>query len=510
MGGASTPAARPTEARCDQLPRLVERVERGIVRGLSPDVNLVPREPNYIGAAAAPVHSGPWDYLARVPLVMYGPGFVEPGRYKGSADMSDVAPTTARLIGFDFSERDGRVLQQPLVRTTNHPRVVVTVVWDGGGINVLEEHPDSYPFLGSLLRKSATWPDMQIGSSPSVTPPIHATLSTGSYPKHHGIPGLRIRTPDGEYVDPFIGLDPSNMRLPTLADAYDQARDNEPVVGMLAAVNWHLSMIGQGAGRPGGDRDLAVLFDENGDVFSNEALFMLPDIGDTSYLERAAADLDASDGQRDGAWKGNDLSKPLLRYSSPAHVAYQGFLLDRLLEVGNFGRDEIPDLLYVNFKPSDDAGHEWGMTSPEVGDTIRAQDEELERLVENLDRTVGPRRWVLILTADHGQTPYPRESGAWPIGGGELTRDANAALDETDDDIGVVDRVSSPGAYVNMDQLRANELTVGDVARWMSSYTVADNVKEDQEMPSSFEGREDELLFDAAVAEGRTFSEACR
>ncbi len=477
--------------------------------GRSPDINLIPREPNYVGAAASPVHSGPWDYLARVPLVIYGPAFVRPGTYDGRVTMADLAPTTAALIDFEaWPPRAGHVLEESLLDAST-PRLVITLLWDGGGWNVLGQHADSYPFLKRLMRRSAVFEDMEIGSSPSVTPPIHATLSTGTFPKDHGIPGLRIRTADGEYLDPFIGLDPANIELPTLADLYDRERDDEPVAGMLAAVNWHLAMIGQGAGLGGADRDPAVLFDNEGVVFTNESLYSLPDIGDPADLVAEARALDGEDGTRDGEWRGHPLDDPEVRYASPAHVAYQQHLLERLIEAESFGEDAIPDLLYVNFKPSDDAGHAWGMTSSEVAEVVAAQDAALQRLFSFLDRRIGKDTWVLILTADHGQTPYPHESGAWPIGGGELARDANSALDMTDDDEDLVDRVSSPGAYINREQLAANDLSLMEVARWVASYTVEQNLKEDDELPRTFEGRRDELLFDAVLAGRRLVSEAC-
>ena len=374
---------------------------------------------------------------------------------------------------------------------------------------MLDVHRDSWPFLRELSQRGAWFTDMVIGSSPSVTPPIHATLATGVYPRRHGIPGLRVRTPADEYLDPLLALDPSNLRVPTLADLYDKAEDNRAVAGMLAADNWHLTMIGQGSGHPGGDRDIAVLFDEDGVTYTNQGIYALPAIEDVDAFQREVAELDATDGSQDETWRDHDLAEPLVRASSPAQVAYQGYLLRRLIEVGDFGRDEVPDLLYVNFKPSDDAGHRWGLTSPEVGLALEAQDSELKALVGYLDRIVGRGRWVLMLTADHGFTPYPHESGAWPIGGGELARDTNEALDRTPDGIDLIDRVSSPGAYVNRDQLSLNDVTLPDVAAWMASYTVEQNLKEGEEPPEWFEGRETELLFDAAVVGGETISSSC-
>ena len=46
---------------------------------------------------------------------------------------------------------------------------------------------------------------------------------------------------------------------PTLADLYDRAMGNEPLVGALASVTWHLNMASHGSLWGGGDRDIAVL-----------------------------------------------------------------------------------------------------------------------------------------------------------------------------------------------------------------------------------------------------------
>jgi predicted AlkP superfamily pyrophosphatase or phosphodiesterase len=51
-------------------------------------------------------HGSPWDYDARVPLVFWGKG-VRPGRHDVPAAVVDLAPTMARLIGFDYPAGDG-------------------------------------------------------------------------------------------------------------------------------------------------------------------------------------------------------------------------------------------------------------------------------------------------------------------------------------------------------------------------------------------------------------------
>ncbi|MGH2748848.1 MAG: alkaline phosphatase family protein [Actinomycetota bacterium] len=529
--GPEQSAPKVAQSRCPGLPALVRRVRRGDVTGRGPDITIIPSAPNYVGAPDKPTHSGPWDYLARVPLVLYGPPFVRPvGRIDAPATMADLAPTTARLIGFErWPDRDGRVLDEALrfrhfdngagrspLRSKcrkcsgRKPRVVVTIVWDGVGWNALNAHRSSWPFLRRLMGRGASFAKMDIGSSPSVTPPVHATLGTGAWPSRHGIAGVRMRSPAGELVDPWLDENPTNLRIATLGDLYDRARGNRPVVGMTATVNWHLGMIGHGADFRGGDRDPAAPINDVGIVYGNESAYSFPEVADPGRLESLTDRLDTSDGERDGSWRGRPLEDRAVRYATPAYVRYQQHVLERLVVTEVFGADRVPDLLYVNFKQPDDAGHQWGMYSAEVRRVIAAQDHALRRLVRFLNDEVGRGRWVLMLTADHGMMPYPQESGGWAIRGGKMGRDANAALDRTDDGVGLVMRVVAAGVYVRREQLAANGLTLEDIARWVVRYTVEQNLEPGQELPRAWRARRDEPLFDAALVDGRVVARSCR
>lgn len=498
-------------AECQNLDALVERVQRGYYPFRAPDIPFIPREPNYVGSAEMPVHSGPWDYLTHVPLVIHGPGHIESGRYDTEATMADVAPTTARLIGYEWEDRDGRVLQEALDRDAQEPpKLVLTIVWDGGGWNALDAHPDTWPYLETLMEDSATFTSFNVGSSPSVTPPIHTTLGTGAFPETHGIAGLKIRSETYDQVNPFGDLDGSSMEVTTLADDYDLAFDNEPVTGMFGSVSWHLGMIGHGAGLEGGDHDPVALLDKaTAEIKSNTEIYSQPDIGNVERLHSFAERLDIQDGTRDQRWRGHSLETPDDIHVTPAVVDYEQTLLQEMIETEGFGQDDVPDLLYVNFKTSDVAGHKFGMNSPEVGAAFRAQDANLGRLVEFLDRTVGENQWVMMLTADHGQTPYPEESGAWPIFGGELARDLNEVFDKTDDDVPLIRSVGSAGVYVQLDALEENDARLWKMARWIAGYTVGENLKEGEDPPAGFEGRKDELLFDAVLSKKRVAAVAC-
>ena len=497
-------AGRPASRGCDDLGRHVRLVRRGRYPGLAPDVLVIPSEPNYVGPRSTPVHSGPWDYLTRVPLVLYGPGVIRrTGEIRAPATMADLAPTTAALVGFeDVPGGDGRVLGDAL--TGRRPRVVVTVVWDGGGSNVLREHGSRWPFLRSLMRAGVSYTSMSVGSSPSVTPPVHATLGTGTFPSRHGIVALNQRNDAGELEDPLLFLDPSAIRVPTLADAYDRSLSNRPVAGMLASSNWHLGMIGHGAQIDGADRDPVVLVDADGAVFSNPDIYSAPVTDDLPLLDRLTTALDRRDGEADGRWGRTPLDELLAAKGNPARVAYEQVLLERFVAAGGFGDDDVADLLYVNFKAADEAGHMWGMTSPQVGAVLESQDRALRRLVAFLDSAIGRRRWALMVTADHGQTPLPEESGGWAIAGGELERD----LGEHFGDPALIDKVVSAGVYVDRERMTRAGLSLERIARWTGRYTAGEN-RTTAAMPARWEGRESEPLFDAVLAGRRVVGGRC-
>lgn len=493
---------------CEGIDRMIERARRGWVPIRAHDIALLPREPNYIGSAAKPVHTGPWDFLAEVPLLFYGPGVVERARIDRAVTLADVAPSIAEMIGFDFDAPDGRSIVSEHL-TGRKPELVVTIVWDGGGWNALREHSNRWPVLRHIMERGLAFTGAEIGSTPSNTPPIHTTIGTGAFPRTHGIPAVKMTLADGSYVDPYEGHDADAVKVPTLADLYDVATENRAVVGLVATVNWHLGMIGHGLNHPGADADLALLMNDRGESYGNPSVYRVPPATGGSLPDEAGT-LDAVDGARDGRWIGHDLTDVATRYASPAYVSYQQRVIESFIRTHGMGRDGVADLLYTNLKSIDDAGHRWGMTSRETGEVIAASDRALRRLVSFLDREVGEGRWVIALTADHGQTLYPNESGGWPIGGAELRGDANDALDRNDDGKDLVTRITSAGAFVAEDQLAPNDLTMKEVGRWFVGYTASENLKEGAKLPTSWRERKDERLFDAAVIRDDTAILGCR
>jgi hypothetical protein len=520
---ACTPDAAepPSEARtqepgeaaqgnCSALRPLINRVRRGWYPRRSPQLGFVVREPNFVGPASSPPHDGPWDFLVDVPLVLYGPGvFRSNGTVDAPASIVDLAPTTAALIGYDdWPERSGRTLVEAIVPGSPAPRLVVTVVWDGVGDNTLRAHPRAWPFLSRLMRNGTSYSDMTVGSTPSNTAPIHTSLATGAFPEDHGIISVRQLDGSGAWVDSWEDEDPSALELATVADLYDRSRDNVPLIGAVGTASWHLGMIGHGAALGGADLDLAALLTALGTASGNSAFYEVPDIVGASDLQRHAETLDLADGRADGKWGRNSLDDLALLESSPAFVIWQQEVVEDLIVERDFGDDGITDLLYINVKQADVAGHEWGLNSPEVRQNLKVMDDTLKDLVQTLDTAVGRERWALMLTADHGQMPYPEESGGFAISGSDLDAKLEAKFDRAKDGIDLVERVPASGLVVNTGQLRANDVTLRELAEWIAGYTMEDAL-DGAAPPRYVEGRADDPLFDAVVIKGKTAIKNC-
>ncbi|MFN2586762.1 MAG: alkaline phosphatase family protein [Actinomycetota bacterium] len=463
-------------AQACALPRAwLQRTRRGYYEPRSGQISLLPRTPAYMASGGDGwSHSGPWPYLQEVPLVFYGPGIVPAtGDTATRATIADIAPTTAALLGARFPAGDGDVLEEVVRQRARPPQLVVTIVWDGGGWNTLRQWPEDWPNLARLMRRGVSFTRATVGSSPSVTPAVHSTLGTGSYPWKAGVTGVPVRDEEGEVVDAFLeGASSRFLKLPAFAEVWDERHGNRPLVGMLGYEPWHLGMVGKGAERPGGDRDDAVWLNvETNEWVTNDAHYTLPDEvvrtrGLAAYLDA----LDAADGAIDRSWRGHAiLDAPDRVEETPAFVRYHTDALLNLLRDGGYGDDRTTDLLFTNYKQIDRVGHYFNMASEEVHDSLAATDEELGRIVAALDAEVGRGRYVVIVTADHGQQPDAAAVDGFGIDPNEVERDIDAAFGP------VADAVWPTEVFLDDEALEREDVAVAEVARWLGDYRVEDN-----------------------------------
>ena len=482
----------PLERGCNLPLRYVRRIWRGYDPVHSEDVTIVPLEPNASGTFVVTSHSGPWDYLQNVPLVFYGPGHVKGSGapVRGSVGTVDVFPTVGELTGVDLPPRDGRPLDILEPGRPGPPKLILTIIWDGVGRNVLERWPKAWPHLARLEREGTSLLDASVGSSPSITPATHSTFGTGAYPRRHGVTAIGYRTDQGTVRDAFATRNPADLELTTFGDEIDRALGNEPKVGMLAWKGWHIGMFGHGTQLPDGDADELGIITTNESITGNPEFYSTPDyIQPFPGLDRRLAEADRLDGTVDGKWRGHTVEM----HDNPGWVNYATDALLAMLDRGGYGDDEVPDLFFTNFKMTDIAGHQYTMDSVEERDTLHAQDAALGRIVDFLDREVGD--YVVILSADHGHTPAPQRSGAWPIYQSRLADDIDANFGIEGDE-SLIDQTTAVGPFLDYDVMSEHGVADDDIARFINGYTIADNA--DDDLPDGYEGRGSENVFAAA------------
>ncbi|HEV8681520.1 MAG TPA: alkaline phosphatase family protein [Actinomycetota bacterium] len=484
-------------------------LQRGYVAGRSPEITFIPNPWNVVvrwsGRTLAEgrrdprsTHPTPWDYHQRVPLIIYGPGYVRAGIVSNrSVDLTSLAPTFAELLGMRFGDTDGAVLEEgllPAARRAQRPRLIVLVAYDGGGWNLLAQWPGAWPEQRGLAARGTAYTNATIGSAPAVTAAIHANMGTGVYPRRHGLSENVGRLPDGTVDEIYFNRgDPRLLEAETVADGWDRANGNRPWVGLLGYESWHLGMMGKGAEARDGDRDVGVLWEREQERFwINEDVYDLPgSLPGRDVLDRHLRELDGVDGALDEVWMGRDLTDPSVVPGTSAFVKYQGDALGEILNSEPVGRDELTDFLFVELKPTDFGGHIWNMVAPEEEEVLRAQDQVLGDLIDLLDQRVGADRYVLAVTADHGQTPIPETKGGVRIDPDVVGLRVVEYFRRP-----IVERTSPSGIFLDMDVVEDAGIDPEDVARYIATLRYRDVLPADADVD----------LVPSEVADRRVFA----
>jgi hypothetical protein len=130
-------------------------------------------------------------------------------------------------------------------------------------------------------------------------------------------------------------------------------------------------------------------------------------------------------------------------------------------------------LLFINYKAPDYTGHVYGMYDPMTGDALRDVDEQLARLVAQLDGEF-PGRYALIVTADHGQCPLPDAAGGTRLDPiqlwDDLEREFGGGL------FGLVQNVVPSEVYLHRDVLWDAGATREDLAAFLRDYPYRRNI----------------------------------
>jgi hypothetical protein len=421
-------------------------------------------------------HAVVWMYGQRVPIIVWAPGLVEPLDNTERVTLADLAPTTARLMGFrEFEAADGVPLPGIRSMGSSSPKVIVTFVIDGGGWNVLRTWPHAWPNLKRLMREGATYRNAISGSFPAVTASTHATIGTGAFPRTHGITGHNVRGHGGPVKawGEAGRVDPSFLLEPTLADRWTARTDDRAWVGEIGYQVWHVGMLGRG-GRPMGEVPVGVYWDQDAGgrwAPHHPELYRLPHA--TPGLDRLDA-LCASYSPPQPSPYDRWARGKAANCCFPPIVRYQGELIEATLDSEPIGEDDVTDLLYINYKAPDYSGHVYNMEDPRQAEVLGAVDNELQRLADLLMDRFGPGGFALIITADHGQCPLIDAHGGVRIDPIQLEEDLVREFGKSL--FGLVQAVVPSEIYLNPRGLFDAGCSAEDVAAFLADYRYSENI----------------------------------
>ena len=328
------------------------------------------------------------------------------------------------------------------------PKLVVGIVVDQMRPDYIYRYWDNFGTGGfkRMIGEGAFLRDAHYTYIPTITGPGHASIYTGSVPAHHGIVAnerydratrkmiycVKDTTVQG-VGSATAQSSPSQLLATTLADEIERRTDGKgKTIGVALKDRSSVLPIG----RTG---DAAYWF--SGGAFATSTWYRkeLP-----KWLGEFNARL-LPQRYMDRKW---ELILPLERYHSPlpddnpyeqdlgkgaGHVfPYDLAALSKdpanasLIATtpwGNtlttdialaalageaMGQDNITDLLAISYSSTDILGHKVGPRALEIEDMYVRLDQELARLLTELDKSVGAGKYTLFLTADHGVVDVPQ------------------------------------------------------------------------------------------------------
>ena len=331
------------------------------------------------------------------------------------------------------------------------PKLVVSIVVDQMRFDNLDKYNGSYSDNGfkRLIREGFNLKNNHFNYVPTVTGPGHASISTGSTPKTHGIAGnnwfdKKTRkdvycTTDLDYEN--LGgnaysakMSPNNLLVETLGDLNRIENDmNSKTISIAIKDRGSILMGGKKA-------NAAYWFygkDKGEWVSSKYYMQELPDWvnsfnnsgfistyireWNTLYDINSYNESRSDDNKFEKSFKGDpsvtfpyDLNKlkdlndgyDMLKETPFGNSLTTDFAIEAISNE-KLGKDQFTDFLTISYSSTDYIGHNFGVDAKETQDAYLRLDLEIERLLNFLDSHVGKNEYTLFLTADHGAAKIP-------------------------------------------------------------------------------------------------------
>lgn len=337
---------------------------------------------------------------------------------------------------------------------TVRPRLLVLLAVDQFPSEYIERYAHQWSRgLRRLLDEGALFTEGAYPYGGTATCAGHATIGTGAYPHRHGMVGnqwydrdLRrtVTCEEDASVEPIVLNEGTTgnrhsakyLEMPTLGDELQRQRPGAARVVSIAEKA--RSAIGLGGH---GGPDAVVLWKTGGRLWSSSTAFTEEPWEDAAEFLRHRSvqddygrvwmrllptssylfDDDDPAEPTPAPWgrtfphtvhspKGPDDGVFATAWGrSPFADAFVVDFAIHLLRSRELGRGERTDLLALSLGALDQVGHQFGPRSHEVQDVLARADVAIGRLLDALDEQVGPGRYTLAFSADHGVARIPEQ-----------------------------------------------------------------------------------------------------
>ena len=336
----------------------------------------------------------------------------------------------------------------------SRPRLIVFLVVDGlpeRQVTMFRDQlaPDGF---ARFLDRGAWYSHARYAHAHTVTAAGHAAMLTGAYPHHSGIIGNDWRDPVtgatvynsgdttaryiGNVTNPLDGTSPRNLKVETVGDVLHRSDPRSKVIAVSGKDRGAILL----AGKTG----VAYMYMDDTGEFASSTYYMQQHPGwVTDFNARKPADryfktqwkpllpeaAYARSVPDDQPWFGQRGGKLPMVMGAPADAApgvsfYTALLASPFIDAlsldfaraaiagERLGRHESTDILAVSLSGHDYVNHSWSAESRLSQDHFLQLDRLLQTFFHDLDASVGPGNYVMLLTADHGFMPAPEMAAA--------------------------------------------------------------------------------------------------